>query len=376
MKRRAASKSVNDDAFIVKRVGAAPEAPLLARRTAFTKGNKLHARQPQARHYGLDAYPAIIRRNREFFTRERITTWPTTTPRDGLPEPIFFVGFPRSGTTLVEHMLAAHEGLVTSEELPLLETAEKAVRKLNPSGTAYPEGRDGLPEAAITDLRRTYWSAVTDHVGAISDAQRLVDKLPLNLVHLGLVRRLFPGAKVLVALRDPRDVVLSCFMQAFQPNPAMVHFYALDTAAELYATVMDQWRHDRAHLGLDYLEYRYEELVADTDATARRIVDFLGLAWSDDVLRYHERGRGGTTPSYRDVRQPIYDRSVGRWRHYRAALAPVENRPAPFVTDFGYGEMGAVCRERHHPTAGANPARQLSFQPVAIGASYGGNDIA
>ena len=127
-------------------------------------------------------------------------------------------------------------------------------------------------------------------------------------------------------------------MQAFQPNATMVHFYALDTAAELYATVMDQWRHDRAHLGLDYLEYRYEELVADTDATARRIVDFLGLAWSGDVLRYHERGRGGTTPSYRNVRQPIYDRSVGRWRHYRAALAPIEDRLAPFVRNFGYAE--------------------------------------
>ena len=114
-------------------------------------------------------------------------------------------------------MLAAHEGLVTAEELPLLDAAEKAVGKLNPSGTAYPEGLDGLPEAAITDLRRTYWSAVTDHIGTIGDARRLVDKLPHNLVHLGFVRRLFPQAKVLDALRDPRDVVLSCSCRRFSP---------------------------------------------------------------------------------------------------------------------------------------------------------------
>ena len=174
--------------------------------------------------------------------------------------------------------------------------------------------------------------------GETLSGRHLVDKLPLNLVHLGLVRRLFPDAKILLALRDPRDVVLSCFMQTFELNTAMVHFLDLCDAARLYRTVMALGTVYQQRLGLDLLSYRYEDLVAAPESTARQVFAHLGLPWDDCVMRYYERraGRAVATPSYQDVTRPVYSRAVGRWRSYRGEMAAALDLLLPAVTAFGY----------------------------------------
>lgn len=164
--------------------------------------------------------------------------------------------------------------------------------------------------------------------------------MPLNIVHLGLVRRIFPQAKIIVALRDPRDVVLSCFMQSFAPNDAMVHFNQINRAADLYVAIMENYLVQRDFLGLDMFDYRYEDLVAEPAKAAGSVLDFLGLPWQDSVLDFHSRKRDRLvmTPSYQDVREAVYSRAVARWRNYQDQLSPVLDRLAPFVKAFGYEE--------------------------------------
>ena len=170
------------------------------------------------------------------------------------------------------------------------------------------------------------------------EGARLVDKMPLNTVDAGLIARLFPKAKVLLALRHPCDVVLSGFMQAFKPNPAMVQFETLKSSALFYAAVMDLWRQYEPVLPLSVHRVRYEDLIADFEGETRRMLAFLGVAWDDAVLAYAERAKGKAiaTPSYHQVTQPIYTRSVGRWRNYHAAFADVLPILEPWLKAFGY----------------------------------------
>jgi len=306
---------------------------------AFAAANRLSGALPAAQAVDRASYPAQI---------ERLRGWTATlTPEDvagwGAPAdertPVFFVGFPRSGTTLTEQVLAAHPALIGSDEAPFVGDLLRRLADLTGRTTPYPQVLGELDQNDAASLRDAYWAEVARHMGELG-GRRLVDKLPPNLVHLALIRRLFPAAPVIVALRDPRDVVLSCFMQSFEPNPAMVQFLDLADAARLYDGVMALWRAGRDVLGQRELTVRYEDTVADLEATARTMFGFLGLAWTDEVLRYAEKASEKTisTPSYADVTRPIYDRAAGRWRKYREHLAPVLPVLAPHVAAFGYPE--------------------------------------
>lgn len=235
----------------------------------------------------------------------------------------------------MERVLQAHPGIVTTEEESPLTPLRQQLARLE----AYPEGLASWTADEIDEAVRRFWSGAEQAVGPL-DGRLLVDKLPLNIVDLGLANLLFPQARVLVALRDPRDVCLSCFMQYFLLNDAMVNFLDLGQTARTYAAVMDLWLHYRAGLSMPYLEYRYEDLVEDFDGVVRRVLDFVGVGWHEEVARYREKslGQAISTPSYRHVTGAVYTRSVGRWRAYRQELAPVLAELAPFVATFGYPE--------------------------------------
>jgi len=305
---------------------------------AFLRGNRGLAADKTAMRYDGSTYLLEIARLQAYFSTASVADWPSQPPHDNLPAPIFFVAFPRSGTTLMEQILDAHPAVTTTGEASLLTNVTQLVKSMNSQGLGYPEGLAGLDDADLSTLRQAYWQAVEEwHGGQLSD-RNLVDKLPLNLLHLGLVKRLFPDAKILLALRDPRDVVLSCFMQTFELNTAMVHFLDLGDAARLYCAVMELASVYRQRLDLDLMAYRYEDLVADPEATARKVLSHLGLAWDDGVMRYYERlpSRAVATPSYQDVTQPVYNRAVGRWRAYHDEMAEVLDILLPVTTALGY----------------------------------------
>ncbi len=298
---------------------------------AFTRGNTVRAGLDDAKAYDPDRYLEAVGRNRSWFTRVRVQQWPAG-GGDTESEPVFFVGFPRSGTTLMEEMLRAHPGLVTTEERSPLPHIRDGI-----AGT-YPETLGNLTVAEAEAARASYWDQARATLGAELEERRLVDKLPLNIVELGLVARLFPRAPVIVALRDPRDVVLSCFMQQFRLNDAMASFLTLAGVARLYAAVMDLWLHYREILDLKYLEYRYEDLVAEPEQTARAVIEFIGEAWADAVRDYRRAAaeRYVATPSRQAVAEPLTTRAVGRWYCYRKHLAPILPTLDAYVQAFGY----------------------------------------
>jgi hypothetical protein len=169
----------------------------------------------------------------------------------------------------------------------------------------------------------------------------LIDKLPLNVIHCGLIHRLFPEAKLILAARHPCDVCLSCFMQTFKPNAAMASCFRLEDTAALYDAAMRLWRQYTRVLALDYHVVKYERLVDDFEGEARRLLEFLDIPWHDAVLDHAQgalrRGRI-STPSYHQVARPVYRRACHRWRKYERHLTPILDTLEPHIRWLGYND--------------------------------------
>lgn len=256
--------------------------------------------------------------------------------RDAATAPHFVVGFPRSGTTLVEAILASHPAFVTSDEAPMV---SRLIRGL---GQDYPRIVNALSETELADLRAAYWREAEAALPGLDAEKRLIDKQPWNLIDLPLIVRLFPGARIVTVLRDPRDVCLSCFQQYFALNTGNVHFLNLRDTAAIYAQTMGLWRTWRGASWLTAREVRYEDVVGDFAATVAGLLDFLGAPWDDAVRAFPESAAGRVirTPSRDAVTQDVYATSVGRWRRYAAQMADVLPTLEPFVEIFGYRNDG------------------------------------
>lgn len=251
--------------------------------------------------------------------------------------PIFLIGFPRSGTTLLEQILDSHPALRAMEEKPTAAALEQAFVDLTGGG---PEGLARLDGEKIATLRRAYWDEAARHVNR-ADGIQVVDKLPLNTVRVPLLWHVFPDARFILAVRHPCDVTLSCLMQNFGANDAMAGFTSLASVAEIYARVMGAWREFAAQIPLHWQRIRYEDLVADFEPEARRLLDFLGVEWDDAVLDHTHRAQTRgiiNTPSYHQVTQPIYQHARYRWKRYERDFAPVLASLQPYIDYFGYAD--------------------------------------
>lgn len=265
---------------------------------------------------------------------EDIARW-VAPPADARPAPVFVVGFPRSGTTLLEQILDAHPALQAMDEQPFLQRVIDRVLRLD---VAYPERLADLNEAQLVQLRAGYYADVATVV-TLQPGQRLVDKNPLNLARLPMIRRLFPDAPIILALRHPLDVVLSCYMQPFRaPAFALLCDTPASTAAA-YRRMMQGFLDEQSRLPPSALEWRYEDLVADYRGQVGRLLDFLGLDWVDalDDIAASARRRGFiSTPSYHQVVEPINARAIGRWQRYRPWLDPLIETLTPLAQRWNY----------------------------------------
>jgi tetratricopeptide (TPR) repeat protein len=292
---------------------------------AYAEMNALAAAAAPGARGEAAAYRAHVAALADMLTDDYAARWRPLAPGTR-PSPVFLVGFPRSGTTLLDTLLMGHPELNVLEEVPLLERAAAALGDF----ARLP----GLGEAETERLRGLYFEALGP-----ADGRIVVDKLPLNLLGAPLIHRLFPDARFVFAARHPCDVVLSCFMQPFDLNPAMANFLDLADAARLYALALAFWERARAVLPLDVHTVRYEDLVEDKEGEMRALLAFLGLPWHERVLDNQgtaiERGPI-KTPSYAQVAQPIYKRARGRWERYRAQMAPVLPILAPWAEKLGY----------------------------------------
>lgn len=289
--------------------------------------------------HDVDSYPSRI-------SHELLQQWGGVKFDDGLPAPALLVGFPRSGTTMTERILDAHPDIDSLDERPIFDRlASEMTRLLGPAASGQSEADRVrlLSDEHVRTLRALYWQNVREHLGD-RDARRIVlDKMPLQTFRLAMVNRIFPDAKVLFAIRDPRDVCLSCFIQRFMATIEMSFFLTLDGTATLYERIMRSWLEMKERLTLDILVIRYEHTVSDLASEAERMLAFLGVPWSDEVLRFHESARDHrvSTPSYEAVTSSVRTDAVGRWKKFREQIEPIIPRLEPFVSEFGYPQSSA-----------------------------------
>jgi tetratricopeptide (TPR) repeat protein len=248
-------------------------------------------------------------------------------------------GHPRSGTTLLEQVLDSHPDFVSAEETTIFnrEALGSLWRGLPPE-TPMLEALAAASPEALRQARQNYAECMAKFLGHAPGARLLIDKNPSLTGLAPAFVRIFPEAKLLVALRDPRDVCLSCFMQPLPLGQRSSSFLTLEGTVQEYASVMGLWRAAAPCLGGSFLEVRYEDLVADLERTARRALEFLGAAWDERVLRFDEHARSKLvrSPTYAAVTKPISKGAVGRWRNYQKHLQPWLETLAPFVKAFGY----------------------------------------
>ncbi|UCD76866.1 MAG: sulfotransferase [Phycisphaerales bacterium] len=279
-----------------------------------------------------------IHEYKEGLTAGLFEKWSGRKAVDDHPVPSFLVGFPRSGTTMTEQVMAAHPEVVTSDEQGIIAAVKDELAGLMPDEKDVPARLKRLDEDQIRRLRDRYWREAEEILGPEVRDGILVDKNPLHLIDIGLINVLFPEARVIVALRDPRDVCLSCFMQLFSLNTAMINFLTWENTARFYDEVMDLWLHLRDMLTIRFIEIRYEDSVVDLESQARRILDLLGLDWDERVLSFHEKAkqRYVSTPSFAAVTEKIYTRATNRWRNYEKHYEPVMKHLQRYVDAFGY----------------------------------------
>ncbi len=296
---------------------------------------------PAAKRWDRTARPRRIESYQNALTPELFEKWSSDNWKpDVQSAPTFLVGFPRSGTTMTEQILAAHADIITADERPFFSRVRSAwARMVGPNDADVYGMFDRLTVENANDLRQLYWECVHAECAQADVQSRVfVDKLPLNIMDLGLINAVFPDAKVIVALRDPRDVCLSCIMQDFVLNNAMIHFLTLPDTAAFYAQVMGLYLSLRDKMTLGAIEVRYEDTVSDLESQARRILQLLDLEWDQSVLDFHTKvaGKAISTPSFEAVAQPVHRGAIGRWAHYMKPFEAVRPLLDPFVSAFGY----------------------------------------
>lgn len=244
----------------------------------------------------------------------------------------FLVGFPRSGTTLLENILATNPDIVSLEEKEVLVDSVRAY--LTQDGG--PDRLAAADEKERDSFRRAYWKRVGNHLDVANKV--FIDKEPLATMKLPVVAKLFPNAKILFAIRDPRDVVLSCFRRQFALNQSMYEFLTLEGAAKFYASVMELGEVYREKFGLDWHVVRHEAVVDDFEGETRKACDFLGVEWTEGMRHFAERKRAKpiATPSATQVLKGLNRDGMAQWRHYAEELQPALPHLMPWIEKFGY----------------------------------------
>jgi tetratricopeptide (TPR) repeat protein len=304
---------------------------------AFEEGKRL-ARELSGNVYLDAAADNLITRQRNFFVADRLRTLPRAGVRDDVAQPIFILGFPRSGTTLVEQTLSAHRRIVAGDELPLIHDITSIMPRMLNSPLSYPEALAELwmgdQRAGLDNLRDYYLQKVAQMDFLTPGVAWFTDKMPLNETQLGLIALLFPEAPLIHVIRHPLDIMVSAISNHF--THGFFCASALETAARHYVRVMDLVHHFRSEMALRYLPIRYEKMVVDQEATVRAMLDFVGEPFDPRCLEFHENRRYARTASYAQVTEKLYDRSRFRYRNYRKHLESVIPVLQPVIDRLGY----------------------------------------
>ncbi|NOT83356.1 MAG: tetratricopeptide repeat protein [Methylococcaceae bacterium] len=284
--------------------------------------------------------PQMLATHKTEFDRDLLGRWSTATFPPNQPAPVFLLGFMRTGTTLTQEVLGAHPGVFVADETDLVIATVKELARLSTHQGSVAEQLRKLDWVGVLHLRDFYWTQARALYGNKIESRLLLDKTTMNTLDLGFINCIFPDAKLVFLLRDPRDVCLSCFMQTMIPTPLTVHLLTWQNTARFYAQVMDWWMTVKPKLTLDFIEFRYEDAVFEFEPAFRKVFALLNLDWNPAVADFHKQvaGKYIASPSFNQVAQPLYSSSVGRWRHYADEYVAISHWLQPFISEFGYDQ--------------------------------------
>lgn len=301
---------------------------------AFTTSNKLWFKQPRCQYLAkakwdtVGEFPAQLAQQAHSSPPGKRLSLPHT--------PVFLVGFPRSGTTLLEQMLSSHPHLTGSLEEPVI-GGLFADTFLSEERIDWEHYQALTPEEAARITAR-YFEKMSKAIGCDVQTQRIVDKNPYNIGFQPFIYSLFPDAPVICLLRDPRDAVLSNFSQSFQVNILTAQTYSIESTARLYDKLMGLWQQCKEQLPIRYLEVHYEALTENPEAELRKILEFIDEPWDPEVLQYYQEKnqRSVRTPSYEAVTKPVYKSARGKWQNYERYFDTALPVLTPYLKAYGY----------------------------------------
>jgi tetratricopeptide (TPR) repeat protein len=250
------------------------------------------------------------------FSAERMRKYPRASVHSD--RPVFIVGMPRSGTSLIEQILASHPDVYGAGEIDSVSEIVAGLSKRLGGHHPYPECIEGISQELLDTLAREHGEKLSR---LAASARRITDKTPLHFMELGFIELMLPGARIIHCRREPLDTCLSIYFHRFN----QYHAYSRDLAVlggfyRLYRRLMEYWR---TVLNIPILEIDYEQLVSDPEPAIHELLGFCGLDWQDQCLRFHETRRDVYTPSYDQVRRPLYRHAISRWKHYERFLVPL-----------------------------------------------------
>ncbi len=271
----------------------------------------------------------------DFFNEKNLKNWKKLDVANDSNNPVFIIGFPRSGTTLLNTILNSHPEINVIEEKPIV---NKFINLLNKEIYSNFSNLDNLDKNVLQKLRIAYFDILKSYTK--QDNKKVqIDKMPLNIIYVGEIFRIFPKAKFIFALRHPCDCILSCFMQNFSLNDSMANFIDLKSTSKFYNQVMTLWQQYLRIFKVNYHLVRYEDIVNNFEISINKLLNYLDLEWSDNIKNFYEKKNIQSkisTPSYNQVNKPIYLKSVGRWKNYSKQFQEIYPIIEPWIKNFKY----------------------------------------
>ena len=295
-------------------------------------------RLPDVQRQDAQLVPNMLASYKTEFDSALLGRWANSKFPADQPAPVFVLGFMRTGTTLTQEVLGAHPQVFIADETDLISATANELKRMFNHQSSIPQMLRQLDWEGVLSLRSFYWQRAKDLFGDSIDSRLFLDKTTMNSIDIGLINCIFPDAKLIFLIRDPRDVCLSCLMQTMTPTPSTVQLLTWSGTARFYAQIMDWWTTIKPQLTLDFIEFRYEDAVFEFEPAFRKVFDFMGLEWNPDVADFHKHAAGKfiASPSFSQVAQPLYSSSVGRWKHYETEYSAIEDSLRPFIDTYGY----------------------------------------
>ncbi len=299
----------------------------------FEKNNNL-SKKIDNNNAKKEVFIETINKRTKYFAKVKFSEWQIEKNEDDLKDPIFLIGFPRSGTTLLDTILRSHPLVDVLEEKPIIDKyIEKLENKIDSRFDILKFANSSLKK----EMRKFYFDQRNKYLN--DNNKIIIDKMPLNIIYVGEIIRYFPNAKFILAIRHPNDCILSCFMQNFLLNHAMANFLNLKDSAKLYDSVMKLWEIYKSKFSIDFHTIKYEDLISNFEGSISDLLKFLDLSWSDKVSEFYKTSqkRGMiATPSYNQVNQPLYSKSIGRWKNYEKELMEGKKYLQSWIIKYGY----------------------------------------